>query len=465
MAGNLPRFPYNTRMTLSRQRLFDILFLILLSVYIVAGTAEVPVHGDESTQIGMGEDAYVQFVEGDLNRIFYTPTPLNPADQDLRLYNGSLPKYLFGWVQIALGVTPATWQQDFDWGAPVDYNLREGRLPSGDVLLYTRLASVAGLLVGLWGLFALGETLGGRGVAYLATLFYALHPVLLLNGRRAMMEGWLTGFSIVVVLYTVYVLQQVRQRHQHDQPTTSSDWLLHGFWGVLCGLCLASKHTGLVILAAVFAAAGLVALGLMLRPRFTSAQHRNGRLHFLGTVAAGIIALLTFYGLNPVWWGQNPALLASLIYQQRADLLRGQVAYYGGYPAFADQLGGFVNFTFVAQPQYYEDTRFAEPLASAIARYEATPFAGIPLGGSVVGGVLLALLTVTGIAVLMRGWGDPVARWVLLWWGMAVLVLTLLATPLAWQRYYLPIYPVVGLLAACALVWLWQQVKVRLGRQ
>lgn len=452
-------------MTLSRQRLLDILFLMLLSVYMVAGTADVPVHGDESTQIAMGEDAYIQFVQGDLDTIYYANPPSDPGDQDLRLYNGSLPKYLFGFVQIAMGYDLTTWQKHYDWGAPVDYNLRENRLPSGDVLLVTRLSSVIGLLIGLWGLFALGEALGGRGVAYLATLYYALHPVILLNGRRAMMEGWLTGFSILVMLYAVYVLQRVRQHHDSGTPYSPSDGLLYGFWGVLCGLCLASKHTGIVILGAAFACVGIAGLWLMAWRRYSTDQRRSGQIHFRATVGAGLVALLTFYVLNPVWWGQNALFLTKLIYDLRTDLLNVQVAIYGGYGSLADKVRGFWDFVFVARPQYYEDSRFAEPLAEAIRRYEATPFSGIVMGGSLWGGVLLTVLTLIGIIVLVRRRGHQEARWVLLWWGVATLALTLFATPLEWQRYYLPLYPVIGLLAASAVVWLFQESQARLGHR
>ncbi len=440
-------------MKISRARLFDILFLIALSIYIVAGTADVPVHGDESTQIAMGEDAYIQFVQRDLSQIYYRDPPLDPADQDLRLYNGSLPKYLFGFVQIVMGRDLTTWQKHYDWGAPVDYNLREGRLPEGDLLLFTRLTSVIGLVIGLWGLFALGETLGGRSVAYLATLYYALHPVILLNGRRAMMEGWLTGFSILVVLYAVYVLHRFRQREISLQHYTVNDALLILFWGILCGLCLASKHTGIVTVGATLIALGLYGLW-MLRYHMV--------IPLVGIVAAGIISLVTFVLLNPVWWGQNPFFLLNRILVARSELLAGQVAFYRGYASFADKLRGFFDFVFVARPQYFEDARFAEPLAQAITSYETSLFRGINIGSSIMGAIVLLGLVIVGIFVLMHGFGNLEAKWVLFWWGIALVALTLIATPLAWQRYYLPIYPFIGLMAATALVWIGQQVRGRL---
>jgi 4-amino-4-deoxy-L-arabinose transferase-like glycosyltransferase len=433
-------------------RLFDIVFLIVMSLYIVGGTAEVPEHGDESTQIAMGKDSYIQFVERDLSQLYYSPTPLNPADQDVRIYNGTIPKYLFGFVQIARGNTPDTWIPSYDWGAPVDYNQREGRLPTGDLIYPERLTSVLGLLVGLWGLFALGEATGGRGVAYLAAFFYAVHPVILLNGRRAMMEGWLTGFSILVVLYAVYVLQRLRQRHDNKQKFTWSDGLLVLFWGVLCGLCIASKHTGVVTVGATILALGLYGVW-RLRQRMV--------IPLVSVAIAGITSLITFVLLNPVWWGQDPFFLLNRILQSRTELLNGQVAFYGGYPSFIEKVRGFFEFVFVARPQYYEDARFVEPLAQVVARYESNPFRGISFGESGVGGIILAGIVLVGIVACVRGFGNREAKWALLWWGIALVALTLFATPLAWQRYYLPIYPLVGLLAACGIVWIFQLARGR----
>jgi hypothetical protein len=55
---------------------------------------------------------------------------------------------------------------------------------------------------------------------------------------------------------------------------------------------------------------------------------------------------------------------------------------------------------------------------------------------------------------------DRAVRWVISIWALVTVGGVLLLTPLEWQRYYVPVYPVVGLLAATGLVWL-----ARVGRQ
>jgi hypothetical protein len=439
-------------------RFIPIVYLVLLSVYIVMGTHTVPFHGDESTQIYMGRDYYVQFIQGDVGALAYSSTPQYPADQELRLYNGSLPKYIFGFISTNMGYTLDTWAGSYDWGAPYDYNVREGHIPDPENLYQTRLGSVIGLVIGLWALFALGNALGGHGVAYLVSFYYAVHPVILLNGRRAMMEGYLTGFSILVVLFAVWVLQRYVQRYAKFMPYTRTDWVLYAGLGIMSGLCLASKHTGLFILVAVFFALGSVGFWHFLFSKKSIHQKRITQYHIRATFVAGILGLVVFYVLNPVWWGGNALFLSKLIYDLRSDLLNVQVQIFGGYADFWAKLRGFLDFSFVATPQYYEVSDWQIHIADQITLYETTVWRGISIGGSLVGAIVFGGFVLWGIVALIRNKHQQAAKWVLLWWGLAMFALSLLLTPLEWQRYYLPIYPVIGLLGACGIA-----DSVRLG--
>jgi len=83
---------------------------------------------------------------------------------------------------------------------------------------------------------------------------------------------------------------------------------------------------------------------------------------------------------------------------------------------------------------------------------EETPMAGLPW--EVLGGRVRALgtwLREQGVRP-----GDRVVAWMpnLPATVVAMLATTALLTPLEWQRYYLPAYPAVGLLAASGFVWL-----------
>jgi hypothetical protein len=71
-------------------------------------------------------------------------------------------------------------------------------------------------------------------------------------------------------------------------------------------------------------------------------------------------------------------------------------------------------------------------------------------------------LTVIGIWTLLSVRERRETRWLIGIWALTMFATTALLTPLEWQRYYLPGYPAVGLLAAYGLVWLvqrWRQPR------
>jgi 4-amino-4-deoxy-L-arabinose transferase-like glycosyltransferase len=429
-------------MTRPSLKLLDTLVLLGLSLYALAGVAAVPVHGDESTQMFMGIDYYTQFIAGDLQSITYSDTPTDPAAQDLRLYNGSLPKYLFGLAQRLMGATPQTWQKPYDWGAPYDYNERDGRIPSGNMLVASRLASAVGLVIGIWAMFGMGWMFGGRTAGHVAAAYLALHPVILMNSRRAMMEGWLIGMSVLAVWLAVMLATRFQQHNTQNSARLSA--ALAVGWGVVTGLCVASKHTGIFIVGALYAALGLYSL-------VAAAQRRW--LPLLLVALAACCGAAVFIALNPVWWQQDPLKIAGLLLERRSALLQGQVAAYGGYESLWERFAGFINFAFVAQPQYFEDARWAAPLQAAIQAYDGSWWRGLWSGE--LAAVMMAALSAVGVASLVRHPRSLVALWVCAWWAMAVIGLTLVGTPLPWQRYYLPVYPVIGLLVAVGVHHLW----------
>ncbi len=427
----------------TRYFFFDFLYLLILAAYIVAGTPLVPFHGDESTQIFMSRDYAYQFLQGDLDRLRYSDPPISPQEQALRLLNGTVNKELIGLTWHLGGFTVDQINQQWDWGGSWDYNQTNNHAPGDALLKISRLPSALLLAAGVIVIFALGRALGGRPVAYLAAAYYAVCPPLLLDGRRAMMEGSLIAFSLLTVLAAVYLL-----RHRR--------WWSPILLGIAAGLALASKHTSAFTVIAVFGAGAVYAVIHWVahkRARHVSPLQLWGLL-----VIAGLIALLTFYALNPAWWG-DPVRRAGQVLDLRADLLAGQTAAFGGYPDSADALGGFFRQVFVAQPQYYEIPAWQSYIGDQIARYEASIYHGVSLGGSLIGGIVLLALLLIGFWALVRDRSvDSATRWLIGMWALAILAATLLLTPLEWQRYYLPAYPVVGLLASYGVVWLLRKV-------
>ncbi|MBI5670069.1 MAG: phospholipid carrier-dependent glycosyltransferase [Chloroflexi bacterium] len=423
---------------------------MLLAAYVLAGVALVPFHGDESTLLYMSRDYAYLFLDHDLNRVLYSDNPVSPTEQHLRLLNGTLPKYLFGLAWHGAGFTPADLNEQWDWSADWNYNQQTGHAPRPELLLTARWVSALLLAAGVVPMFALGWQLGGARVAYLASLYYALSPALLLNGRRAMMEGSVTLFSLLVVLAGVWVLRPL--------PSNLGRGSARGGWkqllattvlGLTAGLALVSKHTALYTVAAVFGAGGGYWCWVWLRQGFKPlAAGKPSPLKGLVMLAfSGFVGVMVFLALNPAWW-RAPLTVPGVVLQLRADLLQTQVNVFGGYSGLLDQIGGFWRQVLVALPQYYEVPVWQRYIGDQIARYEASSWRGVSVGGSAVGAAVLAVMMMIGGWTLVRGRGNVAARLMVGAWALVVTPATLLLTPLEWQRYYLPVYPAVGLLAA-----------------
>ncbi len=452
-----------------RSRYFPILWLTLLFVYILAGTSSVPFHGDESTQIYMSRDYAYQFLQGNLDRLRYHDPPLSATEQQLRLLNGTLNKTLIGLAWHLGGFSVDQVNEQWDWGGDWNYNQSNNHAPSEALLQISRIPSAVLLAAGVIVIFVLGRLLGGRPVAYLASLYYALNPALLIEGRRAMMEGSLTFFSLLTVLAGIWLIQKQRG---------STALLL----GIAAGLALASKHTAVFTLMAV---GGTCALDpraeWVIKGRNVEAHGRAPLRIYALLLVAGVIALAIFYAMNPAWWG-DPLTRAGQVLSLRSDLLTGQTAAFGGYASLSDALGGFFRQVFVNSPQYYEIPAWAGYIAEPISRYESSFWKGISIGGSVLGGVVLLLLTALGgvaamgrklaltqvysdISTAQQRSESRAVRVLIFVWALVMLATTALLTPIEWQRYYLPAAPAVGLLAALGLVGLIQMVGNRLGTE
>lgn len=430
-------------------RWVDGLWLLMLTLYIIAGVPLVPLHGDEATQTFMSRDFYYLFVEHDPSRLMYRDwnsiDGQAATEQDLRLKDGVVHRYLFGASAYFAGYRVEDLNNQWDWGAGWDWNHANGHVPARDLLLRARTVSALVLAVGMVALFGIAHAVGGRGAAYFATLLYATNPALLLNARRAMMEGTMTCFSLLVVLAGIWVLQS---RH----------WWAYVLLGIFSGLAVASKHTAAVTVAAVFVACTLIYVHRAIKDK----SHIPALRHIAALFATGILALVVFYALNPAWWS-NPVARAVEVARIRAEFITAQQSTFGGYENIAARVSGFFWQTFGLQNMYAETTidNFREHLADAIVAYEASPTSGF-ISGSPVVSFGYALITGIGFVAL---WRDKAVatemRWLVGVWSVAMVLVTLLLTPLEWQRYYLPAYPPVMLMAALGL----RRVIVAIGNR
>ncbi len=432
-------------------RHFDALWLVLLAVYILAGVSGVPFHGDESTLIFMGRDYYYLFDEGDLSKILYDDSGSQPADeQHLRLLNGSVSKTIYGWVAHRSGFATDELNEQWHWGRDYDLNRRTGRLPDAQLLNAVRLSSALQLALAVAAFFQVAKLTLNRPTAYLASALFALHPNVLINGRRAIMEGSHLLGLMLVLLAGVWLV--------HERK-----WWKYVLVGVCTGFAIAAKHPNVIVCGTIFLAVSLSPIW-----RLTRDRGPDWRVHVRAlarVAAAGLLAMLTFLVLNPAWWSA-PLEIPGLVMSMRADLLQRQVDIFGGYSSFATQVHGLFRFVFVGQHQYFEVAHWSayDVISAQIDAYENSGLAGLLIAGSRLFGLVCLVLATYGALMLARSKSirSEYKTMLLVWIGGLALV-TLIVTPLPWARYYLPLIPALTVLVSHALVTIapaiWKRVN------
>jgi 4-amino-4-deoxy-L-arabinose transferase-like glycosyltransferase len=412
--------------------LLDAAFLLALAGYVLAGRDRVPFHGDESMLIYMSRDYYTLVQAHDLDAVLCCAPPgdtMAALDEHLRIVNGTVSKMTIGLAWDAAGMTVRDLNGPWFWGVPDEWawNVAHGGLPGEHLLHVARTPSALFTALSVWAVFGIARCVTrARPAAYAASAIYATSPAVLLNGRRAMMEGSLLLFTALAVLAVIFVVSEEARGPSRCRALLARSTL----FGVACGLALASKHTAAITVAALFVA--MAAEPLVRRGRTLP----DGR-HILRWLALGGVALLVFLALNPAWWS-DPLGMPGRVLDQRRSLLDGQIqgAKAAGqyYTSAGDRLAGLVNQTLLAGPQFYEAPYWEAYVGDQAAAYRASGLAG--RGSGPIWGVLLAALCVPGVIAVVRHWRDGPTWVVLVWTGVTALALLIL-TPFEWQRYYL----------------------------
>lgn len=414
-----------------KRRLLDILWLALLILLVSA--IQPTFHGDEPMQIYMSGDYATAFLDGNPAALLTQPPYPIDSDAHLRLLNGSVHRYVTGFFWHLAGISRAELpvRPGWDWGLDYATNVATGHYPSARMLEVARFVSAGFLSLSILVMFGFGWRFGNRWLAWLVSGLYTINPLILLNGRRAMQEGELLFFGTLVVFTALLI----SQRRSENKSVSLWHWLALILTG---GLTLASKHSGIVFVAGAF---GWVFLAEAVR-----GQWRAFLLTCTKLALAGIGVILVFVALSPALWSDPPARIANLL-EARTEMVNIQVSADPLAPTtLLQRIEGIITQPFMTPPQHFEVASWADfpEVVADVSRYMASPLSGVQFG--VFGGALLTLLAGVGIAVsLRRDWRIGVLAWLL------VTVASLLANPLPWQRYYLPLIPVMTLLAGIGI--------------
>lgn len=397
----------------NRWRIFDGVWILLLTTYVLGGAIYVPFHGDESTHLYTSRDFADLFLEGNYSKIGYRPDPLNQLEQNLRLLNGSIFRYLAGASWSASGLTVTDLNEDWIWGRDYTYNVSVGHRPSDQLLAVTRPVSALMMAAGLIPLFACGLALAGRWAAYTASLSYALSPALLLNGRRAMLEGSMMLFGLLALWAAIGLTKR------------GFCWRDVIWLGLSVGAAVAAKHSNLIPMVGIFLGLGIIVI-------FSDGNNRRRAIR--AVLGALSLSILMFYFLNPAWW-TSPLETANEATLLRSGFIKLQSGVFGNYVNIAEKLTGFWRQAVVAHPMYFEADGWQDHIHSEILAYEGSFWRGVRLPTY----FSLPLLLIGGYSLMrssLQRRSDSISI-VISTWALTTLGLTILSTHLEWQRYYL----------------------------
>jgi hypothetical protein len=413
--------------------------LLVAAAFLVAlwGLKDIPFHPDEASYLYMSSD-----LELLLNQPFSLAfDPANSTDprQEMRARDAPLTRYLLGLGRAALH-QPAL-SSDWDWSQTWDVNRLAGALPNSRLLFAGRLAAALLLPFSVLFLNLTGKRIGGTLCGFTAGLLLLTNALVLLHARRAMGEAGLL-FTVCLAAYCF----------------TRADryaWLA----GLAAALAFSAKQSGLALFPAGLLAAGWI-------PAPSSSRLRAAAFH-LGQYLG--VFLIACYLLNPFWW-RLPLAALQASWRARQELLQRQVAEIGAQ-APEQVLSSPAQRSFIllanlylTPPAFEEAANYrAETAASEAAYLESF---GHNLLRSLPGAGLLLFFSLAGFGLALAGFRHTeVTRRR----ELAVLILgtvfmaagLLLAVPLPWQRYVLPLVPFSCLWAGYAVSVIAELVKNR----
>jgi len=426
-------------------------FLLLaagVTLFALWGADRVPFHPDESTGL---------FMSSDFGFFWSKPLALAwrpPEEVDLkthyRLLDAPLSRQIIGLARALRGL-PAP-MQDWRWDQSWEWNRQAGALPDPTLLQTARWANTLLLPFSLLFIYLSGRLMGGVAVGLAAALLLGLNALVLLHTRRAMMEAALL-LGVCFALWSMVSGQRA--------------WMI----GLALGLALCAKQT-----AAVLVPVGLLAAAWESGDASASRQDvgqaaGDGPRHPAGrnirriivreTQVLGMMAVVVT-ALNPVYWrAPLPALQEALARRQSLAIRQ---AFDVARLAPEKSLGGYGERTaallinlFMAPPAFAEYGNYTQETSAAERAYGAIPGHGLLRGLAGGGFMLAALLFGMALSTLnYRQAGQMGRRALALGWvtTAALTVGHVLLIPLDWQRYVLPLTPLVCLWSAYPLTLL-----------
>lgn len=413
---------------------------IAISMFYFMGTANIPFHPDESTQIFMSSDIEHFFARpADL---FWSPDKETDIRQKYHELDAPLTRYIIG-IGRFITKQPAL-PSDWNWGGTWAENKAAGALPDKKLLNTSRYSVALLFPLSIFMMFFIGKSIGNRFVAWSSVLLFSGNSLVLLHTRRAMAESVLL-FTIILFLFLIVTLK--------DNPYALS---------ISSALAFSAKQS-----AAVFFILGLISIFWLAKNASTKMKiSKNFGIYIL-------IFLLTTLLLNPFLWS-DPINAGLAAWEARSDLIDRQVTTIGNLdpnkaldsiPKRAVSLIAQIYFT---PPATAEVGNYLEFTATLDKKYTENYFHHI-FSGFITGGILIFLSLLGFFSTLIkiiRSRSNFMKNRLLI----LVLIGSILQTcalfsliPISFQRYYVPLVPFLSLWIAFGLNYIFELISKRIS--
>jgi 4-amino-4-deoxy-L-arabinose transferase-like glycosyltransferase len=404
---------------------FLVLF-VLFSFNAFSGITSVPFHPDESTQIFMSAD--FDLLRPNSHKTEMQSGESNSLRYHYRLIDAPLTRDLVGLGRWLTGQN--TLLTDWDWSKTWEENRSAGALPGNDLLLVSRLAITLCLPFSLGLIFLIGRMMGGNLNGLFSLALLGSNALVLVHNRRAMAEGVLT-LGICLAIWTFLV-------------TDSRSWLA----GLGMAFAFNAKQSSLALLP-------LGILAVIWNPG-RSIQIKRACFSML-------IYLFTFISvtflLNPVFWS-HPAQTLAASWNARQELIQRQtretalLAPDQIMRTPVQRIGVLIRNLYLQPPAFYEVGNYrlqTESVEKEYSSHLSNNFFRDPISGGIF--LFLTLLGLFyGIRNLQIAESSQKRNLVLVALGTFLQVAALLiAVPLPWQRYVVPVIPFICLWAGFAI--------------
>jgi hypothetical protein len=425
------------------------------SWFYVADIESVPFHPDESAWILMSGD-FDEIVAGNIGRLVWTPDQAITDEIRLRLLNAPLSKYVIGAGMWLSGHRPernARWNWLLTW----DQNLQAGAMPAAGTLRAARTTAAVAAALTLAIMFWLGCETVGPTAAAIGTCLLAIHPMTLVHARRAMAESTAQLFSILAVFAVMRFVVVVDRA-----PRPPQWWRAAIRTGSAIGLAIAAKQNAVAVTALGLLAGAQVSFS---GPGPLRARSSDG------ACVAGVLVLtgaLVYVALSPVMY-RDPILTAHLMVSMRQVLARSQAAQTAAVtPTVASRVRTAYENVYWLPPDFGGDyLDYDEAIAPQVVTYtnerlprfwDWRPVRPCFLAFTVLG-FFFALRDVIRDRMSRRTRaGQLVLAWLATHVGFVILAL-----PMGWQRYFLPLLPPLCLFAGIGVVHAFRVFKPVFG--